>query len=119
MQLITVTLMSKESEYGRRRQLSFNDRYRIMRICFVISLYAGFSWLSIVFPNSYVYLTPWQEYFQGIALGSFFLLLCQFVSPDDRQRENYFAPLQIKQKKGGKLPMDGLTWYRVCPHILL
>jgi len=89
--------------------------HRIMRICLLIPLYSVFAFMSICFPNGFVYLTPWLDVFQSIALGSFFLLLCEFILPSYHQRDVFFAALKVphgkKHEKSG--PISGLTWYRV------
>ncbi|KAK4944418.1 hypothetical protein LTR10_016092 [Elasticomyces elasticus] len=92
-----------------------NEQSKILKICALIPIYSILSFLSIAFPNSYIYLDPWIDFFQGIALGSFFLLLCEFVSPSASSRDVFFAALQIpksRMSRGGKQPVDGLEWYR-------
>ncbi|KAI1629515.1 organic solute transporter Ostalpha-domain-containing protein [Exophiala viscosa] len=92
-----------------------NEQSKILKICALIPIYSILSFLSIAFPNTYIYLDPWIEFFQGIALGSFFLLLCEFVSPSASSRDVFFAALQVPKSRlsrGGKQPVDGLEWYR-------
>jgi hypothetical protein len=88
-----------------------------MRVGFLIDFYAIFSFLSVAYPGAYVYLKPWLDYWESIALGSFFLLLCEYVSPNSERREVFFAAFQIPaDKKSGKVP-DGLSWFRVSSYI--
>jgi Organic solute transporter Ostalpha len=84
-----------------------------MRIAGLIPLYSIFSFLSICFPDAFVYLAPWIDLFQAIALGSFFLLMCEFVSPSSEQRDIFFAALVVPGKKGATAAEHGIPWYRV------
>lgn len=49
---------------------------------------------------------------QSFALGNFFLLLLEFISPHDNQRDFFFSALQVPSRKSGKAPKDGIKWYR-------
>ncbi|KAJ9148694.1 hypothetical protein NKR23_g5001 [Pleurostoma richardsiae] len=89
-----------------------NQQLKIMRICVIIPIYAIFSFISIVVPAAYAYLEPWIDLFQAIALGDFFLLMSEFVTPTDRHRDLFFSALEIPQKKRGQSTLDGLAWYR-------
>jgi hypothetical protein len=84
-----------------------------MKIGLLIPFYALFSFLSVLSPKSQIYLTPWLDAVQSVSLGSFFLLMCEFVSPSRDQQTVFFAALEIPNKKapGGK--GGGLVWYRV------
>jgi hypothetical protein len=70
-----------------------------MRVGNLISAFAAISFLSICFPTAEVYIQPWLHVFEGFALGSFFLLLCDYVSPHRDQRDVFFA---TKRKNGMK-----------------
>ncbi|EXJ86043.1 hypothetical protein A1O1_06412 [Capronia coronata CBS 617.96] len=87
-----------------------NEQTKILKICALIPIYAVLSFITIAVPDSYVYLTPWIEVFQAIALGSFFLLLCEYVSPSAQTRDVFFAALKVSEKKGKQV--QGLGWYR-------
>ena len=84
-----------------------------MKIGCLIPFYSIFSFLSICFPKAYVYLDPWLDVFQSVALGSFFLLMCEFVSPSAEQRDVFFAALKVPDKKAAGGTGGGLVWYRV------
>ena len=97
--------------------------HRIMKICGLIPLYSLISFLSVAFPKAYNYLDPWLEFFQSIALVSFFLLLCEFVSPNEDKRTVFFAALEPPEDTGSKpkkprpgavpkTPEERLQWYR-------
>ncbi|KIW13181.1 hypothetical protein PV08_08368 [Exophiala spinifera] len=93
-----------------------NEQTKILKICTLIPVYSIGSWISIAKPNSYIYITPWLEFYQGIALGSFFLLLCEYVSPSAASRDVFFAALKVTEKKrrgqDSGTGVDGLEWYR-------
>jgi len=82
-----------------------------LKIACLIPFYSIFSFLAICFPPAFVYLIPWIAVFQAVALGSFFLLLCEFISPSPAQRDVFFAALQVPNEKG-TAGAAGLTWYR-------
>ncbi|ROV91206.1 hypothetical protein VMCG_09374 [Cytospora schulzeri] len=89
-----------------------NEQLKILRICMLIPVVAVVQFIGQVEPATYFYLTPWADVMQAFALGNFFLLLLEFISPHHTQREFFFSGLQVPQKKQGKAPKDGLTWYR-------
>jgi hypothetical protein len=82
-----------------------------LRISIIIPFYAVVCFLSVIFPHAAVYLAPWLEFVQSISLGSFFLLLCEFVSPSEQQRDVFFAALSVPTRRGNGV-RDGLAWYR-------
>ena len=86
-----------------------------MKICMLLPLYSVTSFISIVFPHADIYLEPWLELFQSVALGAFFLLLCEFISSDSQTEvDTFFAAFEVPQKKTGGEPINGLGWFRVC-----
>ncbi|KAF3763451.1 hypothetical protein M406DRAFT_357098 [Cryphonectria parasitica EP155] len=48
---------------------------------------------------------------QSMALANFFLLLLEFISPHENQRDFFFSGLQVPSKRG-KAPKNGLKWYK-------
>ena len=84
-----------------------------MRICLIIPSYAILSFLQIYFPAAYVYIDPWLDVVQAIALGSFFLLMCEFVSPNSEQRDVFFAALDVPDRKDPSKKVNGLPVFRV------
>ncbi|KAH8888396.1 hypothetical protein GQ53DRAFT_795912 [Thozetella sp. PMI_491] len=89
-----------------------NEQLKILRISFIIPLYALVSWISVLAPEADAYIKPWLDFIQSISLGSFFLLMCEFVSPSEKQRDVFFAALTINDKKANKAQLDGLSWFR-------
>lgn len=76
-----------------------NEQLTIMRICCYLPIFAVGCFLEVSFPNAYVYINPWLDFAQAVALCNFFLMMCQFVSPSDEHREMFFAALQVPQGK--------------------
>ncbi|EXJ71796.1 uncharacterized protein A1O5_05606 [Cladophialophora psammophila CBS 110553] len=94
-----------------------NEQSKILKICFLLPFYSLLSLLGIAYPNAYLYLDPWRDFWEAIALGSFFLLLCEFVSPSSDFRDVFFAALEVPQsrrakEKGRPAEGNGLEWYR-------
>lgn len=84
-----------------------------MRIATLFPLYTIYSFLSICFPNAYVYLVGWTKVFQGVALYWFLMLLCDFVVPNDQHRAEFFASLKIPKILSRTETIDGLSWLKV------
>lgn len=76
-----------------------NEQLNILRIASYLPILAVGSFLQIAAPSAFVYLSPWLDFAQAIALCDFFLLMCQFVSPSDSRREMFFAGLQAPQSR--------------------
>jgi hypothetical protein len=95
--------------------------YRIMRIIHMLPAYAGLSFLSICWPETYVYLTTWIEYFQALALYAFTLLLIDFLAPTDAEKFACFRSLKVKKilrkgKYGDGVSFLKLTFYCVLQY---
>jgi hypothetical protein len=88
---------------------------RILKICLVIPYYSLTSFLSICFPKIFVFINAWFSYIEAVSFATLFLLLCEYISPSESERELFFAALEIKQKNGPALKgNETLAWYRVC-----
>ena len=59
-----------------------------------------------IFTSDAIYFQPWGDFYESIALASYFLLLIKFVVPNDERRDGFFDRLQ--RKDGG----SSLAWYR-------
>ncbi|CAH0057619.1 unnamed protein product [Clonostachys solani] len=79
------------------------EQIKIMKIGSLISTYALVSFFSVAFPAASVYMHPWLDVIEGTALGSFFLLLCDYISPSQEQREAFFATK----------PKCGIRWFKL------
>lgn len=85
-----------------------------MRVALLVPLYSIISLLSICFPQTAVYLHPWLDTAQANSLVSYFLLVCEYVSPDGNERDLFFATVEIQDKiaaRKGKI--DDLAWFKV------
>lgn len=87
--------------------------YRIMRICNLIPSYQILSFISICFPNSYIYLQGFTEVLQGVALYSFLMLLCDFMAPNDKSKVEFFSSLETKRQWQPKKKRNGLAFLSV------
>ena len=93
---------------------SDQEMRRIMKICLLIPLYSVLSFLSVCLPSVYVYTYVWFSYFEAVALATYFLLMCEFISETHSERELFFSALKIRSKKGHVTTGPGsLVWYRV------
>ncbi|OJJ83531.1 OSTA/TMEM184 family protein [Aspergillus glaucus CBS 516.65] len=98
-----------------------NEQVKIMRICNLIPSYQILSFVSICFPNSYIYLQGFTEVLQGVALYAFLMLLCDFMAPNNRSKVDFFSSLETKRqwqpkKKRNGLAFLSLTWYSVLQY---
>lgn len=84
-----------------------------MRISLLVPFYSLLCFLSICFPTAYVYLDPWLEVFQANSLCAFFLLMCDFISPDSEKRSDFFAKMTVLDKKSQAGRAGELSWFRV------
>ncbi|KAK1709502.1 organic solute transporter Ostalpha-domain-containing protein [Colletotrichum lupini] len=106
--LIIFTLMILHATHFSKS----NEQIKILRISLIIPFWSIISFLSICFPTAEVYLHPWLEFVQSICLATFFLLLCEFVSPSEQHRDVFFAGMTVKNKKAANGEENGLEWYR-------
>lgn len=84
-----------------------------MRISLLVPFYSLLCFLSICFPTANVYLDPWLEVFQANSLCAFFLLMCDFISPNSEKRSDFFAKMTVLDKKSRAGKVGGLSWFRV------
>ncbi|CAG7987350.1 unnamed protein product [Penicillium olsonii] len=86
-----------------------NQQLKIMRIATLFPLYTIYSFLSVCFPNAYVYLVGWTKVFQGVALYWFLMLLCDFFVPNDSHRAEFFASTRVLKRYSKTNTTDGLS----------
>jgi hypothetical protein len=96
-----------------QQMLTLSFLHRIMRIINLIPAYQILSYASICFPNAYVYLQGFTEVFQGIALYSFLMLMCDFMAPTDQGKVEFFSSLEIKEQWRPKRTRNGLKFLKV------
>lgn len=100
----------------------------IIRILFMIPIYALVSFLSIVFYVHSVYYEVLRDCYEAFAIASFFSLLCAYLGEDLHHQKKYFRaikpkgwiwPMKYFQKCTGRengwlrTPRSGLTWFNV------
>ncbi|KAJ5173168.1 hypothetical protein N7492_005761 [Penicillium capsulatum] len=98
-----------------------NEQLKIMRVVNMIPSYQVLSFISICFPNAYLYIQGFTEVFQGIALYAFLMLLCDFMAPTDQKKVEFFSSLETKRqwqpkKKRNGLAFLKLTWWTVLQY---
>jgi hypothetical protein len=105
------------------------EQKHIMRILFVIPVYAWTTFLSYVFYRHTVYCELVRECYSAYAVASFFTLMCHYVAPNLHEQKDYFRnvepknwgwPLNWVQKLTGgdqrgllRRPRSGVTWFNV------
>lgn len=82
------------------------EQVKILRIIALVPVFAIVYLLAGAFLDAAVYLQPWADFYEAIALASYFVLLVQFLEPVAHRRELYFDRLELKE--GG----SSLAWYR-------
>ena len=111
------------------------EQRHIIRILFMVPVYAAVSLLSYYYYNHSVYFEVIRDCYEAFAIASFFSLLCAYIAPDLHQQKVYFRtitpkkwvwPMKYFQKCTGgpdkgflRTPRSGLTWFNVgAPHSL-
>jgi len=100
----------------------------IIRILFMIPVYATASFLGFWFYWHYIYFSVISDCYEAFAIASFFALLCHYIAPDLHNQKNYFRSIQpkpwvlpiswFKRCCGGdrgcaRTPRSGLTWFNI------
>jgi hypothetical protein len=89
-----------------------NEQLKILRISALLPVTTTIMLVGILVPESYFYIHPWAEVMQALAIGNFFLLMLEFVSPYSHEREAYFGDLKVPAWRSKKPPRDGQAWYK-------
>lgn len=105
------------------------EQRHIVRILFMVPVYAAVSFLSIYYYNHSVYFEVIRDCYEAFAIASFFSLLCAYIAADLHQQKVYFRtitpkkwvwPMRYLQKCTGgekngwlRTPRSGLTWFNV------
>ena len=77
-------------------------------------MFAVGSWVSVVWPTADVYIHPILDFVEACALASFFLLMCEWISPSREQRDIFFAAKNVPNKKHPEKSQNGAKWFKVC-----
>ncbi|KAH8802671.1 organic solute transporter Ostalpha-domain-containing protein [Xylogone sp. PMI_703] len=107
------------------------EQRHIIRILFMIPVYAAASFLSLYYYWHAVYFQVISDCYEAFAIASFFALLCHYIAPNLHDQKEYFRgiipkpwvmPINWFQKccggrdgRGGpwRTPRSGLTWFNV------
>ncbi|KAI0022723.1 DUF300-domain-containing protein [Xylariomycetidae sp. FL0641] len=105
------------------------EQKHIIRILFMVPIYATSSFLSIYFYWNAVYYQVLSECYEAFAIASFFALMCHYLAPDLHEQKEFFRHLHpikdwvwpvnwIAKCCGGqrgpwRTPKSGLTWFNV------
>lgn len=104
------------------------EQRHIIRILFMVPIYAMVSFLSIVFYYHSVYYEVLRDCYEAFAIASFFNLVCSYVGDNLHDQKEYFRqikpkpwiwPIPTLQKCAGgehgwlRTPRSGLTWFNV------
>ncbi|KAF2477366.1 DUF300-domain-containing protein [Lindgomyces ingoldianus] len=105
------------------------EQKHIIRILFMIPIYATVSFLSYIYYRHAVYFELIRDCYEAFAIASFFTLMCHYVAPNLHEQKEYFRTIEPKnwvwpmnwmQKcTGGEIkgvfrrPLSGLTWFNI------
>src|SRR5271155_3216188 len=100
----------------------------IIRILFMVPIYAVASFLSFWFYWHAIYFQVISDCYEAFAIASFFALLCHYIAPNLHGQKDYFRSIQpngwvfplnlFKKCCGGdkgpwRTPGSGLTWFNI------
>ncbi|QDS74761.1 hypothetical protein FKW77_001396 [Venturia effusa] len=105
------------------------EQKHIIRILFMIPVYAIVSLVSYVFYKHAIYWEVLRDCYEAFAIASFFTLLCHYLEPTLTEQKNHFRkvtprnwvwPIPWFQKCSGgpekgifRIPRSGLTWFNI------
>ncbi|KAI0506845.1 organic solute transporter Ostalpha-domain-containing protein [Xylaria bambusicola] len=105
------------------------EQRHIIRILFMVPIYATSSFLSLYFYWHAIYFQVISEAYEAFAISSFFALMCHLVAPDLHEQKQFFRQLHpikpwlipvnwFAKCCGGdrgcwRVPKSGLTWFNV------
>ncbi|KIW01979.1 uncharacterized protein PV09_06490 [Verruconis gallopava] len=111
-----------------------HQQKHIIRILFMIPIYACISFVSYVYYKHAIYWEVLRDCYEAFAIASFFTLLCHYLEKDLHDQKEYFRrfgaagrplrnwilPVSWLQKCTGgaekgifRVPRSGLTWFNV------
>jgi ABC-type sugar transport system permease subunit len=108
-----------------------HEQRHIIRILFMVPVYAAVSFLSYLYYQHSVYFEVIRDCYEAFAIASFFSLLCAYIARDLHAQKEYFRtitprkwiwPMGWLQKCCGgdraiwRTPRSGLTWFNVSIH---
>ncbi|KAF2180699.1 DUF300-domain-containing protein [Zopfia rhizophila CBS 207.26] len=105
------------------------EQKHIIRILFMIPIYATVSFLSYLYYRHAIYFDVLRDCYEAFAIASFFTLMCHYIAPNLHEQKHYFRNIEVKnwiwplnwmQKCTGgenkgflRKPQSGLTWFNI------
>lgn len=107
-----------------------HEQKQIIRILFMVPIYAASSFLMIRFYWHAIYFQVICDCYEAFAISSFFSLMCHYIAPDLHAQKEYFRTMHPiapwvwpldwfakccgGQRKGPwRTPRSGLTWFNI------
>ncbi|CAD6591395.1 MAG: hypothetical protein ASARMPRED_005372 [Alectoria sarmentosa] len=90
---------------------------QILRIVALVPTFALVYFLAGFVPSAAVYLQPWADAYEAVALTSYFLLLVTYTAPDPQRRDGVFDRLLQPGSGEGSLKWYRRTWIFVFQYI--
>jgi hypothetical protein len=101
----------------------------IIRILFMVPVYATSSFLQLKFYWHAVYFQVMSDCYEAFAIASFFALMCHYMAPDLHEQKEYFRYMQPikkwvwplnwfafccgRERGPWRTPKSGLTWFNI------
>ncbi|KAL3426898.1 duf300 domain-containing protein [Phlyctema vagabunda] len=104
------------------------EQRHIIRILFMIPVYAASAFLQIWFYWHAIYFQVISDCYEAFAIASFFALLCHYLAPNLHEQKDYFRGIVPKpwvwpvnwfaaccggQRGPWRIPRSGLTWFNI------
>ncbi|KAK5660533.1 hypothetical protein OQA88_13082 [Cercophora sp. LCS_1] len=106
-----------------------HEQKHIIRILFMVPIYAASSFLQIRFYWHAIYFQVISDCYEAFAISSFFSLMCHYIGPDLHDQKEYFRdmlPIQpwvwpinwfrmccCGESGPWRTPRSGLTWFNI------
>ena len=116
------TKPTEQKQYVTAQPLSILSKLSLssfVRIITFVPVCSICSFFSIWFYEAEGYLTPIGQFYEGYAITAMFLLIVEFITPEETNRAASYESLEHRGLTGRKISSHGsLGWYRVRSSIL-
>ncbi|MCJ1398275.1 hypothetical protein MMC11_001472 [Xylographa trunciseda] len=85
------------------------EQIKIIRITALIPIFAIIQFANIYLGTSAIYLLPWMNVFESMALITFLLLICVYLSPNVKSQSGYYTVHGQKFTGGGDTSGEALA----------
>ena len=89
------------------------EQRQIIRMVFLPVFLAVMALFSVIWYDDSIYIMPIGEVYEAFTIVAAFLLLLEFVCPDEASREHFFSQVENRGKKGVVIPGGSLKWFKV------